>query len=57
MTRTHADVDHIVDQLMQQDLSKAERLVFLRQLVRSGEDLPDEWMEEALRKLMERLKD
>ena len=30
---------------------------FLRELVRSGEDLPDEWMDAALRKLMERITD
>lgn len=42
---------------MQRDLTKAQRLVFLRELVRSGEDLPDELMDEALRKLMERIND
>ena len=57
MTRTHADIDHIVDRLVQRDLSKAERLAFLKKLVQSGDDLPDEWMEEALRKLMDRLSD
>ena len=57
MTRTHADIDHIVDRLVQRDLSKAERLAFLKKLVQSGDDLPDEWMEAALRKLMDRLSD
>ncbi len=57
MTRTHADIDHIVDQLMQRDLSKAERLACLKKLVKSGDDLPDEWMEEALCRLMDRLSD
>ena len=57
MTRTHADIDHIVDRLVQRDLSKGERLAYLKKLVQSGEDLPDEWMEAALRKLMDRLSD
>ncbi len=57
MTRTHADIDHIVDRLVQRDLSKVERLAYLKKLVQSGEDLPDEWMEAALRKLMDRLSD
>jgi len=57
LTRTHADIDHIVDQLMQRDLSKAERLACLKKLVKSGDDLPDEWMEEALCRLMDRLSD
>lgn len=46
-----------MDRLVQRDLSKAERLAFLKKLVQSGDDLPDEWMEEALRKLMDRLSD
>lgn len=57
MTKSDADVDRIVQQLMQRDLTKAQRLVFLRELVRSGKDLPDELMDEALRKLMERIND
>lgn len=57
LTRTHADIDHIVEQLTQRDLSKAERLAFLKKLVQSGEDLPEEWMEEAVSKLMDRLSD
>ena len=57
MTRTHADIDHIVEQLTQRDLSKAERLAFLKKLVQSGDDLPEEWMEEAVSKLMDRLSD
>lgn len=40
---------------MQCDLSRTERIRRLRELVRSGEDVPDELMEQALRKLMERL--
>ncbi len=57
MTKSDVDVDRIVEQLMQRDLTKAQRLAFLRELVRSGEDLPDELMDAALRKLMERITD
>ncbi|MGC6488449.1 MAG: hypothetical protein ACON4Z_12445 [Planctomycetota bacterium] len=57
MTKSDTDVDRIVEQLMQRDLTKAQRLVFLRELVRSGQDLPDELMDAALRKLMERITD
>lgn len=55
MSKSNTDVDEIVEQLMQSDLTKAQRLACLRELVRSGEDLPDQLMEEALRKLMERI--
>ena len=48
-------VEEIVEQLLQRDLTKAQRLVYLRELVRSGDDLPDELMDQALRKLMERV--
>jgi len=57
LTKSDVDVDRIVEQLMQRDLTKAQRLAFLRELVRSGEDLPDELMDAALRKLMERITD
>ena len=57
MTKSDVDVDRIVEQLMQRDLTKAQRLAFLRELVRSGEDLPDELMDAALRKLMQRITD
>lgn len=55
MSKSNTDVDEIVEQLLQRDLTKAQRLVHLRELVRSGDDLPDELMDEALRKLMERI--
>lgn len=42
---------------MEGDLSKAERMQRLRDLARSGEDVPDELMDQALRKLMERITD
>jgi hypothetical protein len=50
-----ASVDKIVQELMDRQLTKAERIERLRELVRSGEDVPDELLDAALRKLMERL--
>jgi uncharacterized protein Yka (UPF0111/DUF47 family) len=48
-------VEKIVEELMDRSLSKAERMQRLRELVRSGEDVPDELLDQALRKLMERI--
>ena len=48
-------VERIVAELMESDLSKTERIKRLRDLARSGEDVPDELMDQALRKLMERI--
>jgi len=49
------DVERIVEELLDRRLSKAERIERLRELARSGEDVPDELMDQALRKLMERI--
>ncbi len=48
-------VERIVQELLQQPLTKAERMERLRQLVRASEDVPDELLDLALQKLMERL--
>jgi uncharacterized protein YoaH (UPF0181 family) len=48
-------IERIVEELMDRGLSKAERIKRLRELAKSGEDVPDELMDQALRKLMERL--
>jgi len=40
---------------MSRQLSKAERIERLRELVKSGEDVPDDLLDAALRKLMERI--
>lgn len=48
-------VERIIEELMDRNLSKPERLQRLRLLAKSGDDVPDELMGEALRKLMERL--
>ncbi|MBX3464052.1 MAG: hypothetical protein KF830_12840 [Planctomycetes bacterium] len=53
--QTPKSVERIVEELLDHDLSKAERIQRLRELARSGEDVPDELMDQALRKLMERL--
>jgi hypothetical protein len=52
---TSEAVDRIVQELMDRQLSKGERMRRLRELVRSGEDVPDELMDLALRRLMEHL--
>ncbi|MBL9076697.1 MAG: hypothetical protein JNL08_04285 [Planctomycetes bacterium] len=48
-------VERIVEELMDRNLTKEERIRCLRELARSGEDVPDELMDQALRKLMERI--
>lgn len=48
-------VDQIVKELLEKPLSKQERMKRFRELVRRGEDVPDELLDMALRKLMERL--
>jgi hypothetical protein len=53
--RTPESVAQIVEELLRSDLSKAERIVRLRELARSGEDVPDDLLDEALRRLMERI--
>lgn len=40
---------------MHSDLTRAERIERLRELARSGEDVPDELMDQAFRRLMERI--
>lgn len=57
MTAETPGVDRIVDELLESSLAKGERIELLRELVRRGEELPDEMLESALRRLMERLTD
>jgi hypothetical protein len=57
MAAENPGVDQIVDELLESSLAKGERIELLRELVRRGEDLPDEMLESALRRLMERLTD
>jgi len=42
---------------MNRNVPKPERMRLLRELVRSGEEVPDVLLEKALRRLMERLTD
>lgn len=48
-------VERIVEELLEGQLSKAERMRRLRELAQSGDEVPDELMDQALRKLMERI--
>jgi hypothetical protein len=48
-------IERIVEDLMDRNLSKQERIQRLRELAKSGDDVPDELMDQALRKLMERI--
>lgn len=48
-------VERIVQELLEKPLTKAERMERLRQLVRASEDVPDELLDPALQKLMEKL--
>ena len=57
MTSETPGVDQIVNELLESSLGKGERIELLRELVRRGEELPDEVLENALQKLMERLTD
>jgi hypothetical protein len=55
LTKSHIDIDRIVRELTECDLSKKQRMKCLRELAQSGESVPEELMDEALRKLMERI--
>jgi hypothetical protein len=52
-----SSVERIVQELLQRRHEKAERMRLLRELVRSGEEVPDELLDAALKKLMERIPD
>ena len=55
LTKSKTDIDRIVQELMEGDLTKAQRIKRLRDLAKSGDDVPEQLMDEALRKLMERI--
>ncbi|MBK8101558.1 MAG: hypothetical protein IPK26_31135 [Planctomycetes bacterium] len=57
MSKQAEAIDRIVQELLGRQLSKQERMQRLRQLVRSGQDVPEELMDHAVRRLMERLTD
>jgi hypothetical protein len=55
MASQQPTVDQIVQDLLTRGGTKAERMKLFRELVERGEDLPDEMLNTALQKLMERL--
>jgi hypothetical protein len=55
LTKSKTDLDRIVQELLDGELSKAQRIKRLRELAKSGDDVPEGLMDEALRKLMERI--
>lgn len=57
MTSADSRVDRIVAELLDPSLPKERRIELLRELVARGEELPDQMLDAALRKLMQRLTD
>lgn len=55
MTGRDSGVDRIVEELLQRSSSKEERMRLFRELVRRGDELPAEMLEDALQRLMDRL--
>jgi hypothetical protein len=55
MTSNDARVDRIVQDLLDRQLTREERIKLLRELVRRGGEMPEEVLDVALRRLMERL--
>ncbi len=54
--RTHEQqVDEIVEKLMHDQLPKGDRIRLMKDLVRRGDDLPDEVLKDALQRLLEHL--
>ncbi len=48
-------VEQIVRELLEGDLTREQRVKLLRDLVRRGEELPDDMLDSALQRLMDRL--
>ena len=55
MAGEDSKVDQIVQELIDGDLTKEQRVTLLRELVRRGEELPDDMLDSALQELMDRL--
>ena len=55
MASQQPTVDQIVQELLDRGGTKAERMKLFRELILRGEDVPDELLNSALQKLMERL--
>lgn len=54
---SNPEIDAIVDELLLRRLSKPERIKLIKELIRRGEELPDEVLDFALKRMMERLLD
>jgi hypothetical protein len=50
-------LDEIVEQLLQRNRPKKERIRLMKRLVALGEKLPEELVEDALARIMERMLD
>jgi len=48
-------VEQIVRELLEGDLTREQRMKLLRDLVRRGDELPEDMLESALQRLMDRL--
>jgi len=57
MADESARLDQIVSGLLDKGGTKQERVRLLRELVRRGDELPEEMLDSALQKLMERIAD
>ena len=55
MASQQPTVDQIVQELLDRGGTKAERMKLFRELIRRGEGVPEELLNSALQKLMERL--
>ncbi len=55
MASEEPTVDQIVKELLEESLTKAERMQRFKELVRRGADVPDQMLDLALKRLMERL--
>lgn len=54
-TQSSRDLDSIIEDLMNLRLPKSERILLMKELIARGEELPDEVLEEGLKRLMEKL--
>jgi hypothetical protein len=53
--RRSRNLDSIIEDLMDLSLPKSERIQLMKELIAKGEELPDEVLEEGLKRLMEKL--
>ena len=54
-TQSSRGLDSIIEDLMNLRLPKSERILLMKELIARGEELPDEVLEEGLKRLMEKL--